>query len=102
MGSVFLLTLAASAFQTPLPAAGQAAAAPQNGDERVVCRRESSVGTRLATRTCMTRAQWREHEQLQREAARRQVDRASDLGAMPNAGDPSGAGSLAGQNSLPQ
>lgn len=42
--------------------------------ERQICRSVSQVGTRLRTRTCMTRSQWTEMERERRDTARREVE----------------------------
>ena len=55
---------------------GTPAAAPTaQGDERLVCRTEHTVGTRLGrSRICLTRAQWRERELAERGRTRDIVD----------------------------
>ena len=88
MGAVLLLSLALAAGGSQATTGNNnpnAQAPSANGgthtvtgrpdpDQRVVCRREESVGTRLAARTCMTRAEWRRRERDNRDRARDLVD----------------------------
>lgn len=76
MAAMFLLGVAMAATGiNPGAAAGvQATTARPAGDERVVCRREEGVGTRLGSRVCLTRAQWRQRDQENREATRALVE----------------------------
>jgi hypothetical protein len=61
-----------------------------NPDDEVVCRVIKVTGSRLgATRTCLTRAQWRQQRQDHREEADRvQRQRWSDFKDPPTPGDP--------------
>ena len=68
--------LAASA--APLPAAEEKPATP--AEERKICRRDDAVGTRLAPRVCLTKAEWKARDETQRERKRRLRDQA-DRGA---------------------
>lgn len=63
------MILGATSGSTP------AAAPAAQGDERLVCRTEHTVGTRLGrSRVCLTRAQWRERETAERGRTRDVVD----------------------------
>jgi hypothetical protein len=46
-----------------------------DADTKVVCKREASVGTRLAGRTCLTRAQWKERERWNKDTSRDIIER---------------------------
>jgi hypothetical protein len=75
---------------TSPPPAAQAAPTSTGRDNRVICRREDQVGTRLAPRVCLTRAQWRERSGELRRAARENMDadsRASGNRTTPAGGD---------------
>ncbi len=74
MSGLFIagMILGAASGTTSAPGAAPAA---QNGDERLVCRTEHTVGTRLGrSRVCLTRAQWRERELAERGRTRDIVD----------------------------
>jgi hypothetical protein len=71
-----LFTLAAAMLGLALSAAPAAADDKGDKDSKLSCRRESGVGSRLGSRICLTRAQWREREKLSREGARATLDNA--------------------------
>lgn len=57
--------------------------------QKVVCKRDSTVGTRLAKRICMTRAEWKEAESALRERNKdiqREYQEAGES-RTPNGGD---------------
>ena len=78
---IFLFSLAMAASATP-PAPTQTTPTPRAGDDRVVCRRDDLVGTRLAPRVCMTRAQWRQRETEARTSARGLIEDVNRGGAV--------------------
>jgi hypothetical protein len=73
MGGLLIAGMILGAASGTTPAAAPAAQAPQ-ADERLVCRRDNTVGSRLGTRICLTRAQWRERETAERGRTRDIVD----------------------------
>lgn len=59
--AVLLWTASAAAAADPAPVAAAAPAKPESKLNRVVCRTDDEIGTRVAKRKiCMTVAQWRE------------------------------------------
>ncbi|MDF7775875.1 hypothetical protein P1X14_11510 [Sphingomonas sp. AOB5] len=61
---------------TPM-ASAQDAPAPV---DRVICKRDNSVGTRLAKRTCMKESEWKQAEQRSRDDRNRILDNAEREG----------------------
>ena len=61
--------VAAPSFaQTPAPATPAAAPSPDSGD-KMVCRSEETIGSRLKTqKVCLTQREWQERERENREA----------------------------------
>ncbi|MDK2768250.1 hypothetical protein [Sphingomonas sp.] len=68
------LLLAAPMISTPAIAQDAAPAAAKPVKEKKICRRDNTVGTRLAKYVCLTRAQWESREA----AARTEKDRVID------------------------
>ncbi len=70
---VLALLLAAADPGAGQPAASQPPSAPPKADNpavhpnKLVCRSEDVVGTRLQTRKCMTQAQWDQQEEQTRQ-----------------------------------
>jgi hypothetical protein len=59
------------------PATASGAKQEGNQDDKIVCKREAaSVGTRLGGRVCLTRAQWKERETVERDSARQAMEKA--------------------------
>jgi hypothetical protein len=73
------------------PTAAAGAQATPTGDDRVVCRRDDQVGTRLAPRVCLTRAQWRQRNTESRRNARDLMDESGRTGGL-TAPTPAGSG----------
>lgn len=67
-----LLTAAAP---TPVGEEKAPSAAEGQVEEKKICRRDQAVGTRLPPRICLTRAQWKERADANRESNRRLIDR---------------------------
>lgn len=82
MTATFLMSVVLAATGTPPASGPQTAPAPRSGDDRVVCRRDDEVGTRLGQRTCLTRAEWRRREEEARHEARGMMDGASRAGGV--------------------
>ena len=53
------LQAAAPAASGPAPAAAPAA----SDDDKTVCRREQTTGSRMFTNTCLTKREWRQRDQ---------------------------------------
>ncbi|MFN4096400.1 MAG: hypothetical protein ACK4GG_06510 [Sphingomonas sp.] len=68
------LLLAAPMISTPAFAQDAKPAAAKPPKEKKICRRDNTVGTRLAKYTCLTRDQWKARE----DAARTEKDRIID------------------------
>jgi hypothetical protein len=67
--------LAISAFCALVPAtAAYAQVKPQEDGDKLVCRRAPSAGSRLDSRVCLTRAEWRDRESQTREVNRTIID----------------------------
>jgi hypothetical protein len=69
MNKLIYLSVAAAMAVTSSGAAFAADEAA-DADQKVVCKRDGTVGTRLARRVCMTRAQWKETETALRDKAK--------------------------------
>ena len=85
--TMFWSALGAVALSSPGVALAQDN--PVEADNKVICKRDGTVGTRLAKRVCLTRAQWRESEQAHREQAKdsqRDYQRDNEV-RLPNKGD---------------
>jgi hypothetical protein len=65
LGAMVAATGAAAANQKPA----------NDDDSKVICRRSSIVGTRVAARICHTRAEWRMIDEENRDGGRERVDR---------------------------
>ena len=84
LGLMFALVIAAGCASTPDTAS--ASAATEEDPDRMVCRREEKLGSRLASRTCKTAAEW-EQERLDNKDAKRSLqDRPAGLSNLPSAG----------------
>jgi hypothetical protein len=85
MTGMFLIGLAIAAtgleLTPPTSAASQVAAERAARDTRVICRREDQIGTRLAPRICLTRAQWTQRDKEARISAREGMDENARAGA---------------------
>jgi hypothetical protein len=77
-----VMSLAAAAADTPAPAAddapppsdAQMKAAEQKADkDRVVCRREIPVGSHRPVKTCLTKGQWKEWEDMNKDKLNNQT-----------------------------
>lgn len=79
MVTLFLLSLATAAPEAYPSAAVKSAAAQPNAIERIVCRRITPVGSRLPSRVCRTRGQWREIDEENRRRVREVADDAADV-----------------------
>lgn len=66
--SVMWSAAAAAAIIASAPAF--ASDSGEDPDSKVICKRDSTVGTRLAKRICMTRGEWKEAEMALREKAK--------------------------------
>ena len=72
--ALILLALAVPGTALAETPARTGTAAAASADTRVVCRRDTSVGSRLGVRVCLTRAQWRERDGDNRDRTRDLVD----------------------------
>ena len=70
MTSMFLIGVVMAATGMQPTATAASAQVTSSRDDRVVCRRDDQIGTRLAPRVCLTRAQWRQREVEERRTAR--------------------------------
>jgi hypothetical protein len=80
-GAVAALGLSASSVAS--------AAEDSAADAKVICKRDGTVGTRLAKRVCLTRAQWKESDTALRDQAKdsqRDYQRDNEV-RLPNKGD---------------
>ena len=69
--------------------APQAAAPEQPKPEKLICKRDSTVGTRLSQSICLTRAQWRARDRALEENKNNLVDKINGAAATPM---PNGSG----------
>ena len=67
-----LLTASAAPL---VPVDGGKPAAEVKVEEKKICRRDQAVGTRLPPRICLTREQWKERAEANRDSNRRLIDR---------------------------
>lgn len=68
------MTLALGLLQAAAPAAADAAK-PADDPNRLICKRETPVGSMIASRkVCLTRSQWAERTRNGHETARRMVE----------------------------
>ena len=81
-----LLMAPAAYAQDAEPAAGDTAAttAADDGEERVICKRTSIVGSKFKKKMCGTKKQWETLEARSRDAAQRAQSRGKGLD--PNGG----------------
>ena len=76
MKPILLFALAAACAATPALAADTASSKSSRDPNRVVCRSEQVVGSRLAkAERCMTAAEWAEVKRLDREAIEKRQNR---------------------------
>lgn len=93
-----LVLIAGNGIVVTAATSGEAVAQTQekaSGDERIVCRRDSAVGSRLGSRICLTRSQWRAREVAERERTRDIQDQAEREGREGYMGGGEGATSIA-------
>jgi len=84
IGLTFALVIAAGCASSPDTAS--ASAAIEEDPDRMVCRREKETGSRLASRTCKTAAEW-EQERLDNQDAMRNAQKSPQGPSnMPTAG----------------
>ncbi|MES2442196.1 MAG: hypothetical protein V4574_05145 [Pseudomonadota bacterium] len=64
---------------TPAQSAAQDAPAPPK-KQKLICRRDTTVGTRLAHRTCLTESRWKDMDEAAELQKRRMMDTAERSG----------------------
>jgi hypothetical protein len=79
----------ALAGETDTTVPPEANAAPTPKPEKLICKREQTVGTRLSQSTCLTRAQWKERDRINEYNKDDTVDRINRNAATPM---PNGSG----------
>jgi len=85
LGLMFALVIAAGCASSPDTAS--ASAAIEEDPDRMVCRRVKETGSRLASRTCKTAADWEEERLLNQEMMRNRQRSAGATSDMPTAGE---------------
>lgn len=72
MLKAIIISAAALAVSVPAAAQEQAAKDRKSDVERIVCKKEETIGSRLAAKkVCMTVSEWRRHADLNREETER-------------------------------
>lgn len=82
--SVYTCAAALSLIATPALAGDNAApAAEQPKPEKLICKRDSTVGTRLSQSICLTRSQWRARDRALEQNKNNLVDKMNGAAATP-------------------
>ena len=88
LGLMLVLVIATGCASSPdtASASNSASTAIEGDPDRIVCRREKETGSRLASRTCKTAAEW-EQERLDNQDAMRNAQKSpAGLSNLPTAG----------------